>query len=462
MSREARILVVDSDYDTLHQLATALRDRGHHVTLATEGRSGLSHAVETSAEAVIVSQDLRVIDVRTFIDVLRENPRTRGAQLFVMGDGSPNHLTAIEGRARPIVKPFNVTQVCARVEEVLARGKSEAPPPEDSEMRGDLAQVAIFDLLQVFAANRRTGCLRVIGQSLRGEIWLVDGEVYDATQRHSVGLKAVYRLLALTEGRFVFRPESKPPLRRIHASGDAILMESARRSDEMRALLDALPPLSSTLSLATPPAQVGRVGATILAALDEPRTMAELLDAVDAFDLEALQSIKALLDENAILVFDAQGRTPFGEPEERGALKAAIRRLQRAGVAGPPRLGVVADRAANLDRFQRALEAVTDIELPETAPTAAGDGYFGLLGTLVLGEDRLELYAVPGDLALRPLWGLALAPSVALMCLGEPTPRDEDEAFARLHDVRLVHVPFGYGRPIGAIAAIREALGAAR
>ena len=98
---KGRVLVVDGNYDTLVALATALRARDHHVALATDGRSGLQHAVETSAEVVLVDRDLPVLDVRTFLEVLRDNPRTADAHVFIMGEGDPSRLSAIDALAEP-------------------------------------------------------------------------------------------------------------------------------------------------------------------------------------------------------------------------------------------------------------------------------------------------------------------------------------------------------------------------
>ena len=82
-----RVLIVDNDYDALGALAKAIRERGHQVVLAADGRQGLQRAVEVTPDVVLVDWKVSALDVRTFLEVLRDNPRTGGAQAFVMGDG---------------------------------------------------------------------------------------------------------------------------------------------------------------------------------------------------------------------------------------------------------------------------------------------------------------------------------------------------------------------------------------
>ena len=239
---KGRILVVDGNYDTLVALATALRARNHHVALATDGRSGLQHAVETSAEVVLVDRDLPVLDVRTFLEVLRDNPRTSDAHVFIMGEGDPARLSAIDALAEPIVKPFNAEEIARRVHEVIQRRRA---PRGADDLKGDLSQVALFDLLQVFSQNRRTGKLEVHTPSGVGAIWLAEGRITDAVFGQAIGEKAVYRVLALREGRFLFQPEARSPTQRISLAVDYLLMEAVRRVDESVRVRSELPPLTA-------------------------------------------------------------------------------------------------------------------------------------------------------------------------------------------------------------------------
>jgi DNA-binding response OmpR family regulator len=211
---QGRVLVVDADYNTLGTLARALRARGHHVTLCTDGRTGLQRAVESAPDIVLVDRDISVVDAQTFLDVLRDNPRTTSAHAFILSATEPT-VGSLDARSEVLVKPFHVAEVVARIEAVLRHARA---PKREPELRGDLEQVALFDLLQVFSVNRRSGVLRVETLGASGEISVREGRIVDCIYRGRARRKGLYRLLASRRGQFVFMPgapavrsRSRPP-----------------------------------------------------------------------------------------------------------------------------------------------------------------------------------------------------------------------------------------------------------
>lgn len=455
-----RVLIVDADWDTLSALSEALRVRGHAVVLATDGRTGLARAVETTPDVVIVDRDVPVVDVRTFLELLRENPRTSSARVFVMAAGDPARA-AVSPHAEPLVKPFHAAEVAARVEQVL---RAQRPPPTEPELRGDLSQVAIFDLLQVFAANRRTGTLLVESGGRRAEIALREGRIVDAAFGGAIGEKALYRALAETEGQFLFHPGAPPARVRIDAPTDMLLMEAVRRADEVAVLRKRLPPLEATLRRAKMPDATAELPRRLLAELAEPRPMVELLDAVAAPDLEILAALDGLLARGALDVVDPRReRVVLGDESDLVAWRAAALRLRRPGLGGTPRLGVLARAAGDVTRFARALARVDGFIVAADPPTPAGQGALGALGALRLGGAELELFALPWETPMRPLWGALLAPALVALWLapeGIDLPGDDALDLLKSLGVSLVRAPDGWARAEGAVAALRSALSA--
>jgi CheY-like chemotaxis protein len=450
---QGRVLVVDADYDVLGSLSNALRRRGHHVVLAADGRTGLSRAVEVAAEVVLVDRDVPVLDVRTFLEVLRDNPRTSSTETFLMGTGEPSRLAAIDARAQPIVKPFNAEEVAARVDDVL---RKRFGPQIEPELSGDLAQVALFDLLQVFSANRRTGRLELDARKAAGRVWVEDGRIVDATFGGVAGEKALYRILGAREGTFVFYPDAAPEHRRIDAHTDQLLMEGARQSDEVARLGETLPGFGALVSISVAPNDPSPLAAAIVEHLDEPRAIEELLDRVQAPDLEILGAVRELAEEGALLVFDPEGdRLRFAGPDEAIALRAGASRLRRPGLEGPFRLPILAPTTREVARFARALARVDGFVSAARPPTAAGSGALGHLGVLRLEGTDVELLVLPLDPELRPLWGPLLEASTVALMLGEG---DEPsiEALLKTLEVRLVHAPAGWDRPQGARQLLRS------
>lgn len=444
---EGRVLVVDEDYDTLDLLAEAMRRHGHRVVLATDGRSGLAHAVEMKAEVVLVDRDVRVLDVRTFVDVLTENPRTQGAHVFVLGRGDPSELSALEPRGEPIVKPFHAEEVAARVDEVV---RARREPTSGPELEGELEQVGAFDLLQVFAQSRRTGLLRIEGATLSGEIYVREGRVVSARSGAVVAEKALFRLLSLTEGQFVFVPGRLADRERIDASTDHLLMEAVRRTDERAALVAELPEPSTVLAPA-PGASTPTEGlaAAIAESLGAPKTFGEILDERPELDLEVMRAVAALLRDGAIEVLQPGVRVRLCEPEEEPVVRGAMVRMRRPGVEGAGRLGVTGSAAA-VARFHRALGGLEEFfDAPEPA-TAAGSGLFGLLGRLRLGGVELEIFALPSDPSLRPWWVAFLSQGRAVLALESVEGADTE--------LRIIEAEPAWDTPQGATEILRAVL----
>ncbi len=452
-SFQGRVLVVDADYDVLGSLSNALRRRGHHVVLAADGRTGLSRAVEVAAEVVLVDRDVPVLDVRTFLEVLRDNPRTSGTETFLMGTGEPARLAAIDARAQPIVKPFNAEEVAARVDDVL---RKRFGPRSEPELSGDLAQVALFDLLQVFSANRRTGRLDLDAKQTAGRVWVQEGRIADATFGGATGEKALYRILGAREGTFVFYPGAAPEERRIDAPTDRLLMEGARQSDEVAHIRETLPGFGSLVSVSVTPTDPSPLAATIVALLDEPRSIAELLDRIDAPDLEILGAVRELAASGALLIFDPEGeRLRFAGPDEAIALRAGASRLRRPGLEGPFRLPILAPSTREVARFARALARIDGFVSAARPPAPAGHGALGHLGVLRLEGTDVELLVLPTDPELRPLWGPLLEASTVALLLTDPDDPAIETLLSTL-EVRLVHAQVGWDRPQGARELLRS------
>jgi ActR/RegA family two-component response regulator len=88
-------------------------------------------------------------------------------------------------------------------------GDGEASPPA-SGLAGDLAQVSLQTLMDVFALERRTGTLAVVSGDLCAEVRIVDGCAVDARLQGQPQqpLAALRATLPLRVGRFSFSTEA--------------------------------------------------------------------------------------------------------------------------------------------------------------------------------------------------------------------------------------------------------------
>jgi hypothetical protein len=104
-------------------------------------------------------------------------------------------------------------------------------------LSGGLAAISLFDLCQFLMLNRKTGTLTVRGDGGTGTAYLTfsEGELCTALDDSlRDGAEAVLRAVQWTEGSFEFVQGPVPPDRRMNASTENILLDAARRLDEMQ------------------------------------------------------------------------------------------------------------------------------------------------------------------------------------------------------------------------------------
>ena len=405
MPQARKILIVDPDPTTARQLAPALRQRGYQVHGARDGTRALEVAILRFPDLVLFDERTPLLDARTFLRILRTNPRTERIPVVLTGESADPDTMRVGAFLR---KPFNQDEVLARIEQVFRKVEAaRAVSGEGRELEGNLAQIPLADLLQILAVNRKSGALSVEREGARGEIALAEGRVAEARVGAVSGEKAVYRLLGWREGQFAFVPGPPPADRRMDKKLDALLLEGLRQSDEAAVLLPALPGPGDDLELAVAPAEIPAglhpVTEEVVALLARPRSFAEVLDGAEASDLEVMRAVAALLEHGYARKRDRHpepaGQATLLAPHELHALRARIARGRASGhqTAGKVILagGGPLSRRAALARFAT---------VPGFVPDPDGERFFGTVGRLDLGEVRVDVCALPGDRSQRPLW----------------------------------------------------------
>ncbi len=174
---------------------------------------------------------------------------------------------------------------------------------EAPRMTGNLEEIPLPDLLQLFGTSRKNGVLVIRTETLVGRIYLTQGRVTFAEIDGMAQLssqKAAYRMLSWQSGVF----ELEPPAQREFsnpwdASVQELLMEGFRQQDELNRLLDEIPPLEHRLMLRTPlEAPLHELEPSHLdvlqMALNSP-SIAALFDRTSVTDLETAEIIKNLI-----------------------------------------------------------------------------------------------------------------------------------------------------------------------
>src|SRR5215472_17572355 len=403
MSSVRKILLADPDLSSARALTRALRQKGYQVYSARDGARALELAVLRHPDLVLYDRGCQMLEARTFVDILRTNPRTDTIPVMVTASAEEADEAMRDAPGALLRKPYNLDEVLAHIDDLLARSeRARTDGAETQEIEGALAQLALPDLLQTLGLARRTGRVTLRRGAERGEVDLVEGRLADARSGPAQSEKALFRLLGWTDGTFSFQPGPPATAAGIERSTDELMLEGARQLDECRKVLEGLPG-SETRWIPTPGATfraVPPVAREVLGRLETPRTTAELLDAVEAPDLAVLQALAMLRGEGLIEPVDAD-LPPAPEPLLTAAEAHAVRARAQRG-RGTGRDQVVKVLIAGHDAAA-AREALASLPLlaPEGIPAEA----LGTVAELEVSPGLLlHFCTVPSGELGRPLW----------------------------------------------------------
>ncbi|HTM47026.1 MAG TPA: DUF4388 domain-containing protein [Polyangiaceae bacterium] len=161
-----------------------------------------------------------------------------------------------------------VTIADEQAEPATRRGSEPSAPARsprradasESRMSGDLTEIPLPDLLQLFATSKKTNVLEIATETRIGKIYLKQGAIQHAEivpmgvgSSMAEGLKALYRMIAWPTGTFLLNPPEERDFEQpLDVSVQAVLMEGFRQKDEYEQLRPRMPSWDERLSVARP------------------------------------------------------------------------------------------------------------------------------------------------------------------------------------------------------------------
>jgi hypothetical protein len=106
--------------------------------------------------------------------------------------------------------------------------------------RGNLAQLALLDILRMLTSGNRTGKLEISNAGKTGELYLENGNIVHAVTGTQLGESGVYSLAGWLEGDFSFIPDVASPEISITATTEQLLLEAARQAEQWADIKDVL------------------------------------------------------------------------------------------------------------------------------------------------------------------------------------------------------------------------------
>ncbi len=123
-----RILVIEDEARLLRNLAKALREEGYAVDTAVEGEEGLYKAENNDYDAIVLDVMLPRLDGWQVLERLRQTKKTPVVFLTAR-DTLADRVRGLDGGGDDyLVKPFDLSELFARLRAVIRRSADHASP----------------------------------------------------------------------------------------------------------------------------------------------------------------------------------------------------------------------------------------------------------------------------------------------------------------------------------------------
>lgn len=227
-----RVLVVDDEEDMLWMLQRNLNKgmKDVEILAAKSGEDALALLSDRSVNLVITDINMPGM---SGLDLLIEiNNRFPGTGVIIMTAYPSNayeNKAMMSGSLRFIEKPFDIKVVRAIVEEVLK---------ESEGFQGTVDGVDLVDIVQFNGLSKATAALKVTTGDRDGMIFFREGAVVHAMCGKENGEEAFFTILGFNGGSLQNIRGVQPPVISIHKSIEALLFESAVKSDEKAGLIE--------------------------------------------------------------------------------------------------------------------------------------------------------------------------------------------------------------------------------
>jgi CheY-like chemotaxis protein len=464
----ARILVADGDAERGSSIAAACAARGFACQVTTHGAAALEAALSEIPQLLVSQLELPLIDGPKLAAILHANPRTQGVAVVFVGDRPGDaDRGGLVGQLVP--PPADPEVVAGCVQTLLGeRGEPRTPPTETGKeggVEGQLAQLPLADLLQLFHVSRKTGTVEVArgpaaGRRQVGRVVLRGGDVAAASVGSVEGEKALFRMLAWDRGSFAFRPEPVRIEPSIQTPTRALLREGLRQIREWQRLAVDLPPLSASVALKIPrstlPNVIHPLTQEVLVVLDLYSRVQDVVDKCSYPDYQVLRTLHTLVQRGMVELHQEPEATELARevrlfsPARTARLREWLE-IDRPGTpnAREAKLLLVASDADAVRDFGRLFQRLPGVELDSRIERGrlTGEDLLTIGRVAVDAEVGIDLLHVPAAERFAPLWPVAGHGALATLLLlsGTVGPavasvRAVAQALGALPQARIFHL----------------------
>jgi CheY-like chemotaxis protein len=304
--RAQRILIADDDPKLLALVKLTLQKEGFATIEALDGEVALAQIKSEKPDLIIADITMPKIDGFELCTLVREDPELANTPFIFLtakGELSDRVKGLNLGADDYISKPFHISEVVARIKVVLQRSAAFARVADDTEsdLRGNLEQMGMAEIVQTLGMSHKTGGLKIIHQSRVGKIYFKHGDIIKASLEKYTDEEAVYRILTWNEGYFEF-DSNDMPAKTINMPTTSLLMEGFRQRDEFFKYTKAMPAFTSRLRLTNPSntSELKPASQKIANLIDGHRTIREIINLSPLNYLVTVKLIFALLKKSIV------------------------------------------------------------------------------------------------------------------------------------------------------------------
>lgn len=421
------VLIADADRGRGKAIVDACAARGIDCDTTGQGAEALERALADGPAAIVVQLDLPLIDGPMLSSILRANPRTHDIGLLFLG-ARPDDADRTDLDGDVMLPPIDPDRVARRVQVLLMQRSSPEPEAEErvdpGGVEGQLSQLPLGDLLELFHGGRKTGTVELTRGGGRGgepeavgRVVLSAGDVIHAEAGEVQGAKALYRLLAWDRGSFAFKPEPVAAAPTVQSPTRTLLREGRRQLKEWEQLAFELPPgdahVALTVKRGSLPNVIHPLTQEVLVVLEHYSRVRDILDHCAYPDYQVLRTLHTLIERGMVELRSAPGSfepTPTSglfTPAQVGRLREWLDASRpRGGTATDAKLLAVAADARARTEFALLLEEIADVDID--ARLAAGafsvDDLASLGRVAIDAELGIEIVHVPAAGRFAPIW----------------------------------------------------------
>jgi PAS domain S-box-containing protein len=234
VSANPRILFVDPDSAISEKISAQMKKKGP-MSFARSVEEAVQTVNEKNIDAIVCSEVLpvaEIVELGKRVSAFFASKGTVRPPFIMMGqdvrsESSETGLSEayVDRIVDTTVDVANLTQIVG--EEV----RSAITRPR---IAGALGQIDVLDVVQMMLLSGQKLVLEVISEKgIRGLLYISNGEISHATSGGLEGESAVYWALGLRSGSFATLAWSKPERITINRPGALLLLEAARKRDEI-------------------------------------------------------------------------------------------------------------------------------------------------------------------------------------------------------------------------------------